>query len=130
MKVCDICGQPSAYNANVTTESHTAKNVDLCPKCYKTHYQKEQSHKYLAYKETVEEMRDNDKHVNLNDKLNELSIHSAISDRVFMSTVGGSKFTINDSVFYVDKHFGWFGKLILKLFFGIKVEDHYYNLKT
>lgn len=130
MKVCDICGRPSVYNTTVTTESHDVKKVDLCSKCYHTHYQKEQMYKHFAYKETIEEARDSGRFVDANKERNnedELELLASVSDKLHSSIVGGSKLMIMDNVFYVNRHFVWAEKLVARLFLGIKIEDHYYK---
>lgn len=57
MKVCDICKNPSAYEHYVYLNSEGyGRKADLCGRCYNLLYEKEKLHKFLAYKETVEEV--------------------------------------------------------------------------
>lgn len=59
MKVCDICKNISKYERRVTInpDLHSlGKQLDLCERCFKLLNEKENQHKFLAYKETVEEV--------------------------------------------------------------------------
>lgn len=58
MRVCDICKTRNAsYNSHVViNDDGEAKEVELCPLCYREHRYRSDRAKHQAYEETVKAM--------------------------------------------------------------------------